>query len=242
MRAQLADLPFRLPAVFVPGPNAGLASPNAGDRLASMETLRAAAREAMALGVGVLVIEPGVVRVAGEVRADDVTDRAADWSGDYAQALVARRGAALDQTLDRACRALFDLSRAVPDLVLALSPSRKVTGLGAPGTLATIFEDLPNCRLEFWANPAIAACRQTILGEDPGVWLEQFADRMAGITLSDAAEQSTDLPPGAGVVDYGMVASYLPREATLPGVVELDPAVPVAELAGVHSFLAKFGL
>lgn len=242
LRAQVADVPFTMPALFVAGSNEGLASPNDRERRAALDSLVASARSAIALGIADVVFEPGTVAVTGEVRADDVTDARADWSNDYAAALRARRAVGLEAALDRVCRAIFELTRAVPEARFVITPSRMTTGLGDPDALAAIFEDLASLRLGFWANPSISVCRSHVLGEDPGAWLEGFADRMVGLTLSDAAERVSGLPPGAGVVDYGMVASYVRRESTVPGVVELDPAVPATELAGVHSFLSKFGL
>jgi hypothetical protein len=44
-------------------------------------------------------------------------------------------------------------------------------------------------------------------------------------------------------VDYPLLASYVRRSgAPTPVVLELDLAVPPGELAGMRSFLDKFGL
>jgi hypothetical protein len=51
------------------------------------------------------------------------------------------------------------------------------------------------------------------------------------------------LPPGAGGVDYGMLASYLPKAgAPVPLVLELDPSVAPGELPGMLACLAKHDL
>lgn len=244
LRRGLDDLPFELPALRVPeqrNGSLGLASGRDGERQEAVAIVRGAAEEAAALGISAVIIDVGCVPVAGEVAADDLVEpRSA--RGEAAAALFARRRPGLDRALDRVCRSLFALGRALPDTTLLLAPSPRITGVADPEGLAAIFEDLGSVRLGYWHRPSIAAKRKMALGEDQGAWLERFADRMAGLTLGDASEDGIDLPPGAGLVDYAMVASYTRRGTPLPGVVELDPAVDPGEIAGVRSFLSKFGL
>jgi hypothetical protein len=64
-----------------------------------------------------------------------------------------------------------------------------------------------------------------------------------GISLGDASADGVYLPPGAGGVDYGLLASYVPLSgAPLPVVLELDLSVPTGELPGMRSCLDKHGL
>ena len=65
---------------------------------------------------------------------------------------------------------------------------------------------------------------------------------MVGSQLGDGSDSAIDLPPGAGLVDYGLLASYIPRSAALPGVLELDPGIDPGEVVGARAFLSKFGL
>jgi hypothetical protein len=61
--------------------------------------------------------------------------------------------------------------------------------------------------------------------------------------LADSSPDGIGLPPGAGSVDYTMIASYLRRSGKpVPGVVDLDPGVAPSEIQGLHSCLDKFGL
>ena len=55
-----------------------------------------------------------------------------------------------------------------------------------------------------------------------------------GMTLGDGSSSGVYLPPGAGGVDYGLLATYVPRTGNaLPVVLELDVAIPSGELAGI---------
>jgi hypothetical protein len=112
------------------GPGAGLASAKAGDRAVAATAIRAAAADAARLGVCVLILEPGFVPLLGGDTGDDLTDETEQWTRDRAAALRARCRPERDAALDRVCRALFALRRELPDAILALTPSARVTGLG----------------------------------------------------------------------------------------------------------------
>ena len=63
------------------------------------------------------------------------------------------------------------------------------------------------------------------------------------LILGDASPDGLYLPPGAGTVDYKLLASYLPRlGAQLPGVVELDSSIAPGELPSIRACLDKHGL
>ena len=250
LRALRSDLPFAFAAVRVAGPrevddraDAGLASRHEGERAAALASVGQAVETARRLGVDRIVLEPGRARVPGDAGELDLGDRAIPWTADRARAGLARRNAVLDTALDCACRSLHQLCKSFPDFTFCLEPSLSVVGLGEPEALSLIFEDLPGSGLAYWHDAPITARRHEVLGEEQGVWVERFAPRIGGMTLGDTLDGELYLPPGAGLVDYPLLASYmgkLTRET--PAVVELDPAVPPAEIPGMHSFLTKFGL
>ena len=89
---------------------------------------------------------------------------------------------------------------------------------------------------------ALCARREQVLGDPQGEWLESFGGRLRGITVGDASPEGLYLPPGAGGVDYGLCASYVPSAGgALPVVLELDPAVNPGEMPGMRSCLDKYG-
>ena len=251
VRSTAEDLPFDLSGAWrlAPlsagdeGPDRGLGSKSAGDQGLARTAIQTALRAANRVGLHKLILEPGAVPFPGERGPVDLADPACRWTKDALAAQSARRKVGETRALDAACRALFELSRAFPDDVFCLTASRCVDGLGTPAGLGLIFEDLPRVRLAYWHEASVCACRQDRLGEPQGEWLERFGPRLAGVTLGDWSEERLHAPPGSGLVDYALLASYLSGVgARFPVVLELDPAVPPSEITGVRSFLEKFGL
>lgn len=224
-------------------PDRGLGSRNRGDVASAVTAIRGAIDRARRLGLSRLILEPGAVRMPGEAGPLDLADSDLGWTLDRARAQAARRDALLDAALDVACRALHGIGREHPEIELCLNASRTVDGIGTLRGLEAVFEDLSSQRLGYWHEAAITACRMDRLGEPQGAWLERFAGRMRGLTVSDWADGRLHLPPGSGLVDYPLVANYVPvATGSFPVVVDLDPGVSPGEIPGVHSFLDKFGL
>jgi sugar phosphate isomerase/epimerase len=243
------DLPIRFPLVRV-GSNlaeksatAGLASAKEGEREAALQAVRQAVATAHVVGARLIVLEPGLVPVMGEVDAEDLGEPGIDWTEARAQALLARRKVGRNGAVDRACRALFHICRTFPDFQFCLTAGRSLRAVADLAGLRDIFEDLASLRLGYWHDAAVCARRQQVLGEAQGEWLETFGNRCSGFGLGDASPDGLYLPPGSGGVDYGLLASYVRRSgAPTPVVLDLDPAVPPSELSGIRACLAKYGL
>ena len=250
VRDAAGDLPFDLgswfrlaaPSTGDDRPDRGLGSKNRGDRLAAIAVIRKAITAATAAGLSALILEPGAVPLSGEIGPVDLAEPG-PWNSEQTAATVTRRRVGAAPALDGVCRSLFALAKSFPDHVFCLTASRTIDGLGTPDGLEMIFEDLPRVRLAYWHEAALCACRQDRLGEAQGEWLERFGPRLAGVSLGDWSGERLHDAPGSGLVDYPLLASYLVGRGTrLPAVLELDPAVPPAELVGVRAFLDKFGL
>ena len=250
LRRAKEQLPFRFGGVRVSGlqdaeclSEAGLASADAGDRNAAMAAVSEAVALARRLGCERVLLEPGVVQVAGEVDTADLASLASDWSEDAVRGLQARRDARLDAALDASCRSLHQLHAQHPDVVFCLTNSRNILGLGDFCGLSAIFEDLSRCRIAYWHDAMASSCRQHFLGDDPGELLEGMSKFLVGMTLGDFSEGQKYLPPGAGGVDYPLLSAYRHRTARgFAAVVELEPGVDPGELRGVKAYLDKFGL
>lgn len=243
------DLPVRFAGVragsvfATRSATAGLAAASDAEQRQALVAIADAVGTARILGVPTVILEPGLVNVLGEVEADDLGDPHAGWTLGKAQALVARRKAVVNGALDRVCRALFDLVRAHPEICFALTAGRSLLSVADRAGLLAIFEDLHQLRLGYWHDAAAVARREQVLAEAAGDWLEDFGNRCVGFTLSDAVPDGMYLPPGAGGVDYGLLATYVLRSGRpVPGVLELDPAVDPGELPGAHACLDKYGL
>lgn len=249
LRAAAADLPFGFAAVRAASAmaetsaTAGLLSGREGDQQAALSAIRLAVSTARAVGCPRLVLDPGVVPVMGEIEAEDLGEPGYAWTHERAAALLARRQVQRNQALDRACRMVHQLVRAYPDIEWSLTVGRSLRTVADRAGLRDLYEDLHQLRLGFWHDAAVAARREQVLGEPQGEWLEDFGNRCIGISLGDASPDGMYLPPGAGGVDYGGLATYVPRSGRpFPAALELDPSVSPAELAGMQSCLHKYGL
>ena len=221
----------------------GMASAKEGERQAARQAVQQAVATARILGCPTVVLEPGVVPVVGEVEAEDLGDPACRWTPERAHALLARRKVGRNGALDRVCRELYAIAKAFPDMEFCLTCGRSLRSVADLPTLLDIYEDLAKLHLGYWHDAAACARRNQVLGEAQGEWLELLGNRCRGFSLGDASPDGMYLPPGSGGVDYSVVASYVPRTgAPIPLVLDLDPAVSAGELAGIHSFLDKFGL
>jgi sugar phosphate isomerase/epimerase len=249
LHAAAADLPVRVAAVRVGNPlaehspTAGLCSAKDGERRAARAAIESAVATAHRLQCAIVVFDPGVVPVVGEVEAEDLGDPNVAWTRERVDALQARRKVGRNAALDRACREVFALVRSFPDIEFCLTASRSLRALVDPAALRDLTEDLGSLRLGYWHDAGLCARRSQVGLEDQGEWLEAFGNRCRGMTLGDGSSDGIYLPPGAGGVDYGLLATYVPRLGpALPAVVELDVGIAAAELPGVRSCLDKYGL
>lgn len=249
LAAAAADLPFRFAAVRVSSPvaepsaTATLGSAKDGERLTALRAVQQAVATARILDCPVVVLDPGVVPVLGDIEAEDLGEPGYEWTRERVDALLARRKVGRNGALDRVCRELFGIIKSFPDIDFCLTQSRSLRAVGDLAALRDVYEDLGNRRLFYWHDCAIASRRQQLGLEAQGEWLESLANRCKGMSLGDASPDGLYLPPGAGGVDYALAASYVPRSGpALPVVVELDASIPPAELPGVRSCLDKFGL
>lgn len=244
-----ADLPVDFAVVRASNPLAersatyGLASSEAAERQAAVRVVGQAVASARQVGTPVVVLEPGAVPVFGAVEAEDLGDASQAWDLARAQPLLARRKVARNGALDRVCRVLYEIVKSFPDIEFCLTGSRSLLAVADLQGLLDIFEDLRQHKLGYWHDAAVCARREQVLGEAQGGWLELLGNRCRGFSLGDASPDGMYLPPGAGGVDYGLLASYVRRSgAPTPTVLELDLSVPPGELAGMRSCLDKHGL
>jgi sugar phosphate isomerase/epimerase len=247
--AAAADLPIRFGAIRANDPlhdrsaTAALASAKEGERQAAARAVHHAVAVGRQLRCPVVVVDVGVVPVVGDVEAEDLGDPGTSWPRERLEPLLARRKVGRNGAVDRVCRELFALVRGFPDMDFCVTQSRSARAVIDLRALQDVFEDLAQLRLFYWHDAALAARRAQVGLEAQGEWLESFGNRLRGMSLGDGSPDGIYLPPGAGGVDYALLGSYVPRTGpALPVVVELDVAIPAAELPGIRACLDKYGL
>ncbi len=145
-----------------------------------------------------------------------------------------------DAFLDRACRLLFAACRAEPEVRFAIATPASLAGFPNQRVLSLILGDVRAQNLGYWHDTA-AAWRLEAAGVSPaGIWAGEHAARTFGAALHDAAGAETNLPPGAGEVDFRQVADSLPRG--VPLVLEVDSRFPAAEVKLAVAYLRSAGL
>lgn len=249
LAAAAVDLPVGVGAVRAvdplvePSRTTGLGAAKDGERLAAAKAVQQAVATGRVVDCPLVVLDLGVVPVFGEVEDEDLGDPQVAWTKERVDALLARRKVGRNGAVDRVCREVFALIRAFPDVAFCLTQGRSLRAVADLDALRDIFEDLGHQRLYYWHDGALAARRGQLGLEAQGEWLEAFGNRLRGMTLGDAGPDGLYLPPGAGGVDYTLLASYAPKGGhPIPGVVELDASIPPTELPGIRSCLDKYGL
>ena len=181
--------------------------------------------------------------MTGEIEAEDLAEPNYAWTDVRARALLARRKVGRHAAVDRACRELFGVVKSFPDIHFCVTQSRSLRAVLDLDALRDVVEDLGSRRLGYWHDAAICARREQVVGEPQGEWLEEFGNRLQGMSLGDASPEGLYLPPGSGGVDYGLCATYVPGAGNaFPVVLELDPSVVPVEMAGMRACLDKYGL
>lgn len=170
-------------------------------------------------------------RLLGRLRAGDLMD------GDEALEELGRGSqAAAEKQLQELALTLHSLMRAAPGVQVALSPGPSPAGLLTPDRLALLLAELPQPALGLWHDPADAESRAAFGLPPAGAWLDGFRGRILGVTLCDSAGGGDRLPPGAGTVDWPLLAEYLPKAATR--VLDLAPSYPEEWLLESRTLLA----
>ncbi|MDA1260811.1 MAG: hypothetical protein O3A20_09340 [Planctomycetota bacterium] len=170
-------------------------------------------------------------RLLGRLRAGDIME------GDEALEELGRGSQrAAEKHLQELALTLHSLMREAPGLKIALAPGPSPAALLTPDRLALLLADLPDPALGLWHDPADAESRAAFGLPPAGAWLDRFRGRILGVTLCDSAGGGDRLPPGAGTVDWPLLAEYLPRGAVR--VLDLAPSYPEEWLAEARTLLA----
>ena len=128
-----------------------------------------------------------------------------------------------DWSVEAAARGLFDLSRQVPGLELAVATPQ--TGeLSQVQNLGLLFDDLISQRLGYWHRPSVLLIREQRDVE----WLDRLGRYIVGVSVDDVLGGQGGLPPGTGELDLPLLAELTGR--TLEVTLDTDPLPDVGLL------------
>jgi len=208
---------------------AGLVSPRDDVRSPAIAAARAAGAAALAAGTTRVVLRAGElpdVDPAREARWAERLVREGRTGALAAEVRASVDGARRDRDrfVEALCRALFELTRALPDVEWLLETPARASGLPRPDEAEAVFAELPGRRLGWWHDAAHAA-RLHALGAVPAdEWLARLARRTGGVTISDWAPSGSGLPPGAGTVAWPALRAQL--GSSMIRVLRLDASFP----------------
>jgi hypothetical protein len=137
--------------------------------------------------------------------------------------------------LERLAAFLYDLRKAAPGLAIALQPEASAAGLLDPTRFGLLLAEIPDLGIGYWHDTGVAEIRRMGGLEEPGAWLDGYANILQGSTLHDFVGGATLQPPGLGQVEWELLREYLPRSANQ--ILALAPSYPSEVLAEARAAL-----
>jgi hypothetical protein len=240
-----ADRPSSIGAAswdgLAPAPLPG--SPSAP--LWSRATFNAVRTQLAALRCPLLILPVGVdhqadapgrgERLLGRIRAGETLR-----NDEALEELRILEGSAAEDQLETLAALLHECLHHVPNLRIALAPGPSPAALLTPDRMRLLLAEIRHPGLGLWHDTADSETRAASGLPPAGAWLDAFGARILGVTLHDFAAGSDHLPPGAGIVDWPLLAEYLPRSAVR--VLRLAPSYPDTLLTEARSLLAAHRL
>lgn len=193
-----------------------------------------------------VVIEAGLVqqsalRERGSKLLEQLrAEGAATWGPEASESLQAEVGPQAERDLEEFARFLHELARKAPWLAVALAIQEHPAALLDPRRLGLLREEAGLPRLGYWHDTGRAQTRAALGLDVPGDWLDQHASVLVGTSLHDWAAGQDQRLAGDGVVDFRLVAEYLPRDAAR--VLSVAPVYPKGLLPASRDALGAAGL
>ena len=141
--------------------------------------------------------------------------------------------------IDHLCRSLHALLHEFPETQIALEAGSHADDLIGFESMGWVLADLERQGLGYWHDVGRIHLREKFGLPAQGQWLDAYASRMLGVHLQDAADGELGMPPGAGAVDFKLVAEYVPKSCAR--VIEMEPRHGRAEILQSVQFLVDQG-
>lgn len=223
-----------------------LASSVADEREQALGSVRRHIQLAQRLGAPVVVLRGSSVadqklrheaeQLHARLVRDGLSDELAEQIRDFVHR-VQRKG---QRQVEHLCRSLHQLAVEFPQTRIALEPGLHIDDLLSFEVMGWVLDDLEKRGIAYWHDVGRVHIRERMGLPGQGRWLESYAARMVGIHLQDSADEQHQMPPGAGEVDFRMVAEYTPKDALK--VLEIDQRHGRAQILAAVQFLRDLGM
>jgi hypothetical protein len=168
------------------------------------------------------------------------SEGSASWGTEANESLQAEVGPQAERELEELARFLHLLLRKAPWLTVALAIEDHPAALLDPGRLRLLRSEAGFPQLGYWHDTGRAQTRAALGLDAPGDWLDQHAAVLVGTSLHDWADGQDQRLPGDGLVDFRLVAEYLPRDAAR--VLSVAPVYPKELLPAARDAMGAVGL
>jgi sugar phosphate isomerase/epimerase len=222
-----------------------LLSPNRDVVAAASRIVRGAASYAKTVGAPLVVIHLGEHALDrrkerdAELRARLATTGIDDETTRIARALASDLDRRLEGDLDRACRNLFALAKAEPEIRFAVATPDSFAGFPNHRALGLLLSELRTVGIGYWHDVGIAAQHERVGLAPANGFAGNHSAFIVGAALHDLAGSEIHLPPGSGELDFRAIRDALPDAAER--VLEVDARFAAREVALAVSFLGSTG-
>jgi sugar phosphate isomerase/epimerase len=141
--------------------------------------------------------------------------------------------------VEHLCRSLHTLAAEFPETRLALAPGERLDDLLGFEPMGWVLDDLAKQGIGYWHDVGRIHVHERFGLTPQGRWLDRYAPRMMGVHLRDSADGETELPPGTGEIDFQLIASYVPADASR--VLDVNPRHGRAEILASVQYLQSKG-
>ncbi|MCA8910267.1 MAG: hypothetical protein KDB82_01070 [Planctomycetes bacterium] len=145
----------------------------------------------------------------------------------------------VEEQLDRFCRGLHAITKAVAPLDVCLLPPESPFGLLQPENMQHVFDDLGGRNLGYWHCTANAAILHKLGGPPQADWIQRFGTRLKGVYLEDMLGGHGEQAPGLGEIDFKQLAPQLAQTTVRVMVVGDDKGT---KLRFGSEYLSKVGI
>lgn len=212
---------------------------------AAKSMVGAAAAKAKAIGSRIVVLRFGEHTIERhrerheELRARLTTVGIDAETERLARALLVDLGRRVEVDTERACRNLFDLTKAEPEIRFAVATPETFAGFPCHRALGLLLDELQGKNIGYFHDVACAHLHEKAGLAAPHSFAGDYGKSIVGVAAHDVAGTEIYFPPGSGELDFKVIRENLP--SGVPTVLEIDSRFSVKETQLAASLLKSAG-